>query len=48
MASVGSSDSRLTSAEDHEEASVLGCGLLDGEEFRTMPPSNQEGLISPA
>jgi len=26
----------------------LGCGLLDGEEFRTMPPSNQEGLISPA
>src|SRR2546421_12107964 len=45
MASVGSSHSRLTSAEDNEEASLLGCppiGLLDGEEFRTMQPSNQE------
>src|SRR5438034_4247824 len=48
MASVGSSHSRLTSAEDNEEASLLGCppiGLLDREEFRTMQPSNQEGLI---
>src|SRR2546421_12660605 len=50
MASVGSSHSRLTSAEDNEEASLLGCppiGLLDGEEFRTRQPSNQEGLIRP-
>src|SRR6266699_2466188 len=44
MASVGSSHSALTSGEDHEEASLLGCppiGLLDEEEFRTMPPRNQ-------
>jgi hypothetical protein len=46
MASVGSSHSRLTSAEDNEEASLLGCppiGLSDGKEFRTVQPSNQEG-----
>src|SRR5437763_14170444 len=44
MASVGSSHSALTSGEDHEEASLLGCppiGLLDEEEFKTMPPRNQ-------
>jgi len=47
---VGSSHSRLTSAEDNEEASLLGCppiGLLDGEEFRTMQPSNHGGPYIP-
>jgi len=46
MASVGSSHSALTSGEDNEEASLLGCppiGLLDEEEFRTMPPRNDGG-----
>src|SRR6266550_6096253 len=44
MVSVGSSHSALTSGEDNEEASLLGCppiGLLDEEEFSSMPPRNQ-------
>jgi hypothetical protein len=41
---VGSSHSALTSGEDNEEASLLGCppiALLDEEEFKTMPLRNQ-------
>src|SRR5437879_2119696 len=44
MVSVGSSHSALTSGEDNEEASLLGCppiGLLDEEEFSSMPPRDQ-------
>src|SRR5712671_1144805 len=42
---------RLTSAEDHEEASLLGCppiGLFGRWEFKTMSFGKQDGLISPA
>ena len=40
----------LTSGEDHEEASLLGCppiGLLDGEKFRTRRPRNRERALYP-
>ena len=51
MASVGSSHNRPTSAEDHEEALLLGCppiGRLDESILCCHIQKEQEGLISPA
>src|SRR5437764_11140157 len=51
MASVSSSHNRPTSAEDHEEALLLGCppiGRLDESILCCHIQKEQEGLISPA
>ena len=49
MASVGSSHNRPTSAEDHEEALLLGCppiGRLDETILCCHIQKRQDGLIS--
>jgi hypothetical protein len=51
MASVGSSHNRPTSAEDHEEALLLGCppiGRSDTRNIEQFGRKRKSGLISSA
>jgi hypothetical protein len=51
VSSEGSSHNRLTSAEDNEAASLLGCppiGLVDKRNIEQSKEKRKRGLISPA